>query len=34
MKKNLIFTGGIFHPFDETSETLSNIINNFGYKSE
>ena len=34
MKKNLIFTGGIFHPFDETSETLSNIINNFGYESE
>ena len=34
MKKNLIFTGGIFHPFDETSKTLSNIINNYGYESE
>ena len=34
MKKNLIFTGGIFHPFDETSKTLSKIINGFGYESE
>ena len=34
MKKNLIFTGGIFHPFDETSKTLSNIIDNYGYESE
>ena len=34
MKKNLIFTGGIFHPFDETSKTLSKIINSFGYESE
>ena len=34
MKKNLIFTGGIFHPFDETSKTLSNIINNYDYESE
>ena len=34
MKKNLIFTGGIFHPFDETSKTLSKIINDFGYESE
>ena len=34
MKKNLIFSGGIFHPFDDTSKTLSTIINNFGYESE
>ena len=25
MKKNLIVTGGIFHPFEETSNSLSNI---------
>ena len=34
MKKNLIFSGGIFHPFDDTSKTLSTIINSFGYDSE
>ena len=34
MKKNLIFSGGIFHPFDDTSKTLSTIIDNFGYESE
>ena len=26
MKKNLIVTGGIFHPFEETSNSLSNIL--------
>ena len=34
MKKNLIITGGIFHPFYETSDTLSKIINSLGYDSE
>ena len=34
MKKNLILTGGIFHPFDETSKTLEEILNALGYESE
>ena len=34
MKKNLIITGGIFHPFSETSDTLSEILNTLGYDSE
>ena len=34
MKKNLIITGGIFHPFSETSDTLSKILNSLGYDSE
>jgi len=34
MKKNLILTGGIFHPFDETSKTLEEILNTLGYESE
>ena len=34
MKKNLILTGGIFHPFDETSKTLEEILNTLGYDSE
>ena len=34
MKKNLIISGGIFHPFSETSETLSEILDNLGYESE
>ena len=34
MKKNLIITGGIFHPFSETSDTLSKILNSLGYDSD
>ena len=34
MKKNLIISGGIFHPFSETSETLSEILDTLGYESE
>ena len=34
MKKNLIITGGIFHPFSETSDTLLKILNSLGYDSE
>ena len=34
MKKNLIISGGIFHPFSETSDTLSEILDTLGYESE
>ena len=34
MKKNLIVTGGIFHPFEETSNSLSNILSEMEYISE
>ena len=34
MKKNLILTGGIFHPFEETSNSLSNILSEMDYVSE
>ena len=34
MKKNLIVTGGIFHPFEETSNSLSNILSEMDYVSE
>ena len=34
MKKNLIVTGGIFHPFLETSNSLSNILSEMDYVSE
>ena len=34
MKKNLIVTGGIFHPFEETSNSLSNILSEMNYVSE
>ena len=34
MKKNLIVTGGIFHPFKETSNSLSKILSEMEYVSE
>ncbi len=34
MKKNLIISGGIFHPFEDTSNSLSKIMSNLDYQSE
>ncbi len=33
MKKNLIISGGIFHPFEDSSKTLSTILDDIGYES-
>lgn len=34
MRKNLIISGGIFHPFEDTSNSLSKIMSKLDYQSE
>ena len=34
MRKNLIISGGIFHPFEDTSKSLSKIMSDLDYQSE
>ena len=34
MKKNLIISGGIFHPFEDTSNSLSKILSDLNYQSD
>lgn len=34
MTRNLIISGGIFHPFDETSQALADILEGLGVQSE
>ena len=32
--KNLLLTGGIFHPFDQSAPTMASIFEEVGFESE